>query len=81
VRDVSLLLHECYFDDQQIELANLTGHSCVSTVAAVAEKANAKQLALMHIDPLEAEPERLLKTCREHFPHTVLCRDHESISF
>ncbi len=81
VHGVSLLVHECYFDDDQSELAQLTGHSCVSDVAQVALAAKAKQLALMHIDPQETQPDRLLNKCREQFADTVLCRDRETMSF
>lgn len=33
IRGVDLLIHECYFNDEHAELAEKTGHSCVTPVA------------------------------------------------
>ncbi len=49
---VDLLLHECYFDDSQIEMARKTGHSWLSGVTRLVELAKPKRTALIHINPL-----------------------------
>lgn len=51
LRGVDLLIHEAYFDDDRRELADLTGHSCLSDVVAIAEKVEAKRLVLVHMNP------------------------------
>jgi len=51
IQDVSLLIHECNFDDDQQELALLTGHSWLSEVLARANSCRAKKLALVHTNP------------------------------
>ena len=52
IKDVDLLVHECYFPDGWEKKAELTGHSCLSPVAQVAAAANVGRLMLVHIDPL-----------------------------
>jgi ribonuclease BN (tRNA processing enzyme) len=47
-----LLLHECYFDDQDQHLAEKTGHSWLSAVAQVVRLLEPRQTALIHINPL-----------------------------
>lgn len=53
IRGVDTLIHECYFPDGWEEKALLTGHSCLTPVAQVARKAEAKRLFLVHINPLD----------------------------
>jgi ribonuclease Z len=52
IRGVDLLLHECYFDDDDPARADLTGHSCLTPVMQVAAKAEVKRLVLVHINPM-----------------------------
>ena len=52
IQGVDLLIHECYFDDDQSEQAKLTGHSCLTPVAQVAAKAEVGRMVLVHINPL-----------------------------
>ena len=53
IQGVDTLVHECYFADGWEDRAEMTGHSCLTPVAQVAAKANAKRLFLVHINPLE----------------------------
>jgi ribonuclease Z len=53
INDVDTLIHECYFPDGWEEMAELTGHSCLTPVVEVAAKAKAKSLFLVHINPLD----------------------------
>jgi ribonuclease Z len=52
IRGVDLLLHECYFDDDDPARADLTGHSCLTPVMQVAAAAGVKRLVLVHINPM-----------------------------
>ncbi len=52
-RDADLLMHECYFRDDDEQWARKTGHSWSSRVAEVAAASNPKKLLLTHINPLE----------------------------
>lgn len=76
IRDVDLLIHECYFPDGYEDRAALTGHSCATPVAEVASLAGARRLVLVHLDPMESA-ERLidLDAMRAIFPETVLAED------
>ena len=50
--DLSLLMHECYFDDSQTELALKTGHSWLSAVAELVDQIRPKRTLLIHVNPL-----------------------------
>lgn len=50
--NVDLLLHECYFSDDQSELAETTGHSWLSAVEEVVRETRPSQTLLIHINPL-----------------------------
>lgn len=59
IRDVDLLVHECYFPDGNAKLAEKTGHSCLSPVLEVARRAKAKRLILIHVNPLATDDDPL----------------------
>lgn len=50
--DIDLLMHECYFNDDNQELAIKTGHSWLSAVTQVVRAVCPKRTALIHINPL-----------------------------
>lgn len=52
IRDVDTLIHECYFPDGWEAKAELTGHSCLTSVAQVARAAAVGSCYLVHINPL-----------------------------
>lgn len=79
---VDLLIHECYFPDGKEELAELTGHSCLSPVAEVARAANAGELVLVHLNPLAESDEVFdLASVAEIFPRIRIARDEDVIEF
>lgn len=83
IRGVDLLIHECYFNDGQEELAELTGHSCATPVGQVAAKAGVGQLLLVHVNPM-APPENPLELgpIRRQFSNPVeLACDGMEIEF
>ena len=82
IRDVDLLVHECYFGDDDSEQADLTGHSCLTPVAEVAAKANAKRLVLVHINPLLTDDAEVdLDRARAIFRATEIGTDRAEYDF
>jgi ribonuclease Z len=82
IRGVDLLVHECYFSDAHAEMAQLTGHSCITPVAQVAKAAGVGRLALVHINPLSTEDDPLgLDTARAIFPNTIQGEDQLELEF
>jgi ribonuclease BN (tRNA processing enzyme) len=82
IRDVDVLLHECYFPDSEQAMADLTGHSHTTAVAQVAQRAGVKRLYLMHLYPVVAELDPIdIDAARRVFPATELCHDYMEIEF
>lgn len=82
LKRVDLLIHECYFPDGFHEQAALTGHSCLTAVAEVAQAAAAKRLRLVHLNPLDEEANGLdLTTIRTLIPDVAIAADGETIEF
>lgn len=67
IRGVDLLLHEAYFDDAQLPMAELTGHCTARQAAVAANKAGAKRLVMIHRDPRAADDRTPLAEAREEF--------------
>ncbi|MCA9075783.1 MAG: metal-dependent hydrolase [Planctomycetaceae bacterium] len=51
IRGVDLLIHECYFPDSRMNLANRTGHSYTTPVAELARDAHVGRLVCVHVNP------------------------------
>lgn len=82
IRDVDVLLHECYFPDSEQQMAELTGHSHTTPVAELARAANVGRLVLVHIYPLYNEEDPIgLEAARRIFPATDIARDRMEIEF
>jgi ribonuclease BN (tRNA processing enzyme) len=82
IRGVDVLLHECFFRDDQPELARQTGHSCTSAVAQVARDAGVGRLLLVHVNPLETGADPVgLAAARAIFPASEIARDLQEIEF
>jgi ribonuclease Z len=82
LRGVDVLIHEAYFNDDQPEQAELTGHSCISNVARVAAKAGVGRLILVHINPLLADDSEVdLAAARRIFPNTDVGVDRMEVDF
>ena len=80
IEGVNTLVHECYFPDGYTEKAKLTGHSCLTPVVEVAQKANARKLYLVHVNPLDESGALLdLKAARHIFTETHVPDDQQSI--
>jgi ribonuclease Z len=82
IRGVDLLVHECYFNDDSPDQAELTGHSCLSQVARVAAEAKVGRLVLVHVNPLiESDEEVDLAAARQIFANTDLGVDRMTLDF
>lgn len=82
IRGVDLLIHECYFADNQAEQATLTGHSCLTPVAEVARAAEVGRMVLVHINPLlESDDEMDLTAARKIFPKLEIGVDGLELNF
>lgn len=82
IRDVDLLLHECYFPDGWQEHAETTGHSTTTAVAENAKAAGVGRLILVHVNPFESKDDPVgLQVARNIFPDTELGRDRMEIEF
>ncbi len=82
IRNVDLLLHECYFPDSEQPMAELTGHSHTTPVAQLALAAGVKRLVLMHVNPLVNAFDPVgLETARRIFPATEIACDKMEIEF
>jgi ribonuclease BN (tRNA processing enzyme) len=82
IRQVDLLVHECYFTDDMQDQAQLTGHSCVTAVAELAARAQVGRLILVHLNPRWTDGgAAVLETARAIFPHTQLGTDRMQVAF
>ena len=82
VRGVDVLVHECYFPDEQDDWAIKTGHSSSSNVAKLAKAANVKRLYLIHVDPQRPDDDPVgMEGIRAIFPNAKLAEDLMEIEF
>ena len=82
VRGVDLLIHEANFPDGFEELAQKTGHSCLTPVAEVAKAAGVGGLVLLHFNPLTTGIEAsAFDEAQEIFSPIVLAEDGMEIDF
>jgi ribonuclease BN (tRNA processing enzyme) len=82
VRDVDVLIHECYFPDEASQAAVTTGHSHTSPVAELARKARVGRLILTHLDPRRTDADPIgLDRARKTFPKTEVAEDLMAIDF
>ncbi|MCA9000129.1 MAG: metal-dependent hydrolase [Planctomycetaceae bacterium] len=80
IREVDLLIHECYFPDDKEGLAELTGHSIARDVANVAREANVGRLIAIHVDPQSNEEDPIgLEGMRATFANTELAVDQMDV--
>ena len=82
INDVDLLVHECYFPDGLDEQATLTGHSSATNVAHVAKQSGARNLVLVHVNPILNNEDPIgLDVVKGIFPNTRLGCDGMEIEF
>lgn len=82
IAGVDLLIHEAYFEDDRREFANLTGHSCLGDVVAIAERVAAKQVVLVHTNPRDDTAEPLdLAEAHKRLPSVAIGTDGDTFDF
>jgi ribonuclease Z len=82
VRDVDILIHECYFPDELAQAATTTGHSNTTPVAELARQAKVGRLFLIHLDPRRTDADPIgVEKARKIFPKTELAEDLMSVEF
>jgi ribonuclease Z len=82
IEGVDLLVHECFFCNDQPKQAELTGHSCLMPTVELAAAADVKKLVLVHINPVYNEDDCYdLDAARKIFPATTLGTDKMEIEF
>jgi len=82
LHDLDLLMHECNFDDQQQEMALITGHSWLTAVTSLVEQCRPKQTQLIHHNPLAEILGTVLKLTHEHVKLNMhLAKDRDEIRF
>lgn len=76
IRGVDVLIHECYFPDDEAQWCEPTGHSHTSAVARLAADAGVQRLYLTHVDPQRTDDDPIgLAAARAIFPATELAED------
>ena len=76
IRDVPFLIHECYFSDEEEEIAKGTGHSSTTMVAQLAARVNARKLMLVHVDPRRIDDDPIgIAAAHGIFPETTIADD------
>lgn len=82
IQGVDLLVHEAYFNDDEQDWAELTGHSCATAVAQNAAAAGAKQLVMVHMNPMcESDQPLDLTKARAAFGEIVVAEDGMVVEF
>lgn len=81
-KEANVLVHEATFSSREQNLATEYFHSTTHDAAAVAKKANAKQLILNHISSRYQKEDVyvLLKEARAIFPNTFVSQDFATFS-
>jgi ribonuclease Z len=82
IRGVDLLLHECYYADEDAAWAKKTGHSSTTQVARVARAAGVGRLVLVHVNPQRIEDDPIgLDVARAVFRATEIGEDLMELEF
>ncbi|HSK49701.1 MAG TPA: ribonuclease Z [Solirubrobacterales bacterium] len=76
--DAELLIHDASFSEEDAQRAKETGHSTVGQAVSVAEEANVKMLALVHISS-RYHVGTLLEEARKEFERTIAPRDFDQV--
>lgn len=80
IKDVDVLIHECYFPDELGDLAAKTGHSASTEVAKIARESRAKRVYLVHTDPQRSDDDPVgLEAMRDIYSPIELVEDQQEI--
>ena len=80
-RDADLLIHEAQYTNEELQSHKGWGHSSFTQAIEVAERANAKVLAMTHHDPDHDDEflRKIEKKCQDRFKDCVLAREGMAI--
>ena len=82
IRGADLLVHEANFPAGYDEMAELTGHSCLDKVVAVAQAAEVGRLVITHVDPLLTKDEDFdLTASRKQLASITIVEDLDVLEF
>jgi ribonuclease Z len=82
IRGVDLLVHECFFADDDSDLPARTGHSWLERVAQLASAAQVQRLVLVHIGPQYANTQAFnLDAARQIFREIEIGVDLQEMVF
>ena len=84
IHGLDLLLHECYFADDQMEFAIRTGHSWTSEVENIIQTTKPRRALLIHINPLanqELIERMLLRVTKLSGTHVQIAEDGLILNF
>lgn len=83
IRGVDLLLHECYYPDDEADKAERSGHSHTSAVAELAARAGVGKLVFIHINPAAKDPNDPIgiDAARKLFPAADVGHDLMELAF
>ena len=76
VRGADLLIHECYFPDNNSDWAETTGHTHTSSLARLAKEASVGRLVITHVDPLNLDDDPIgLDALTRVYPNVTIADD------
>jgi ribonuclease BN (tRNA processing enzyme) len=82
IHGVDLLIHECFFANDQGNMPAITGHSWLRPVAEVAAAAQVGRLVLVHVNPTaDTDRDFDLAAARRIFPNTEIGVDCAEMVF
>jgi len=81
IEGVDLLFHESTYTEQYADRCSTTMHSSAKQAAAIALKAQAKQLLIGHFSSREDDHNLFLREAQEVFPNTILAVERTKIEF
>ena len=82
IRGVDVLVHECYFGDDQSDWSETTGHSNTTPVATLAKEAGVGRLILVHTNPQTTSNDPIgIETARTIFANTEIAEDMQEFEF
>lgn len=80
VKDVNLLVHECYYQNSMQMRAKSAGHSTSESVSKFAASARAKKLIISHLNP-NGNHDVVLNEIQKEIPSAELAQERKSYQF
>lgn len=81
IQNIDCLYHEATFLEEEAQRAKSTKHSTARQAAAIAAKANVKQLIIGHLSARYSDQQPVLDEAKSIFPNTILGEDMKTYDF